>query len=354
MSMRQIGHMMSPEISMQTRRLQVSGGSTFVISLPKAWVEGMRLKAGDGVLIMRNANKSLTFMPDEGMAQEAECAIVEISPGSSDESVRRKIIAIYLAGYKSIRIVSKGMELRGIQAGVIRSLIRSTMIGTEIVESDSRSISIQILTRLPELTFGVALKRMRLMTTNMHREAMDALAACNSGHAKEVVSMDDEIDRFALYMLRNLTIAVQSANMLHDLGLKRPSDCLVYRTAVSRIERIADHAVLIAKRVADLRGPVSGDVMREIIELSEDSLGLFERSVESLVRCDYQMAEDVADCVPATTRRQEEIMSGLGEGDGDSLVVKFVLDSIRRTAEYSSDIAEVVMDKNIRSVITEA
>jgi hypothetical protein len=35
-------------------------------------------------------------------------------------------------------------------------------------------------------------------------------------------------------------------------------------------------------------------------------------------------------------------------------VIKFVLEDIRRTAEYSRDIAEVVMDENIQNVISEA
>lgn len=342
------------EASRQMRRLQLSGGSTFVISLPKVWVEDMSLKVGDGVMIMRNPNRSLTFIPDRGDGtRETSRAAAEIGPKDSDESIRRKIIAMYLAGYKYIRIVSKGVRMRSNQVNVIRNLIRSTMIGTEIVESDSESMLIQILTRLPELSFDVVLRRMHLMTTNMHREAIEALAACNTEYAQEIIGMDDEIDRFALYMLRNLTIAVQNAGMLQEMGLKKPSDCLGYRTVISRIERIADHAALIAKRVKYLDGTMEEASMKSVAALSEDALKLFERAIESLAKCSYQMAEGVADEVPVVVRRQEEIMFGMDDRTKNSSVIKFVLEDIRRTAEYSSDIAEVVMDKNIQSVVTE-
>ena len=33
------------------------------------------------------------------------------------------------------------------------------------------------------------------------------------------------------------------------VGLEKPSDCLGYRTAVKCVERIADHGVLIAKKI---------------------------------------------------------------------------------------------------------
>jgi len=336
------------------RRLQLSGGSTFVISLPKVWVEDMKLKPGDGVMITKNSNKSLTFMPDESsMKRDSGFAVAEISAKSTDESIRRKIIAIYLAGYKSIRIVSKGIKLRPSQTSVIRNLIRATMIGTEIVESDSESMVIQILTRLPELSFDTALKRMHLMTINMHREAIEALTTCNGNYAQEIIGMDDEIDRFALYMQRNLTMAVQNAGILQEMGLKKPADCLSYRTVIARIERIADHAALIAKRVRHLSGPIDVGIMNHIRSLSENSLGLFERSVESLIKCDYHMAEKVADEIPDLVQKQEGMMFGLQENTKNDSIIKFVLEDIRRTAEYSSDIAEVVMDKNIQSVITE-
>src|SRR3989344_5071394 len=51
-----------------------------------------------------------------------------------------------------------------------------------------------------------------------------------------------------LYMMRSLNLASQDGRVLLEVGLKKPSDCLGYRTVIKCIERIADHGVLIAKR----------------------------------------------------------------------------------------------------------
>jgi len=339
------------ENSRQRRKLQLTGGSTYVVSLPKKWIGDLKMKIGDEVTLIKNPNNSITlfFTMDEF---EAKKSIIEISKDDSEESLKRKIIAIYLAGYKIIIVRSKGIKIQSTHARAISELARSSMIGTEIVESSSESIMIQILTRLPELSFDVALRRMHLMASNMHREAMDALEKMDKEAAEEVIKMDDEVDRFSLYMLRTLSQAVQNGEILLEIGLKKPSDCLGYRTVIKCIERIADHSVLIAKRIKFLQSPIDKKILQSITQLSSDSLNIFENSIVALTKSDYSLAEKVADQAANAVQNEKEFMSNLKESTNSS-VIKFVLEDIRRTIEYSTDIAEVVINENIRSVISE-
>ena len=338
----------------QIRRLQLSGGSTFIISLPKNWVEDLKINAGDSITITKNSNRSITLYPGSNSTDE-EKTKAEITTGQQEtnESLSRKIIATYLAGYKTIKIKSKGMRIQPAHARTIRNLVRTSMIGTEIVESSSEMITIQILTRLPELSFETALKRMYLMASNMHREATECLETNDFEHSEEIVRMDDEVDRFSLYMRRNLTLAVQNASVLKDMDLNKPSDCLGYRAVIGRIERIADHAVLVAKRVKFLESPIDPRIMKKILKISNDSLVVFEESINALLNKDYQLAEKTIEKIKKVVESEKEFMSGIKESMKNSTVIRFVLEDIRRTAEYSSDIVEVAIDENIGNVITE-
>jgi phosphate uptake regulator len=333
--------------------VQLSGGSTYVVSLPKNWVEEMKIKAGDSITFLKNTNNSLTLFPgfryDD---EEKKQAVITTTQKDSEESLRRKVIATYLGGYKSIIIKSKGMRIQPEHARVIRNLVRTSMVGTEIVESSSESMMIQILTRLPELSFETALKRMQLMATNMHHEAIEALAENDKTHGEEIANMDAEVDRFSLYILRNLSIAVQNADVLFDMGLKEPADCLGYRTVISRIERIADHAVLIAKRVKFLEDPIDSNVMKKLATLSENSLKVFDDSITALLKKDYLLAETVAEKIQNVIESEKVFMSSIKDSAKNSIIIKFVLEDIRRTAEYSSDIVEVAIDENIHNVIS--
>lgn len=347
----------------QVRKLQLSGGSTYVVSLPRAWVEGLGLRAGDGIAVSRNANASLTLHASGpprggggpgGGAPPGRRAVVMAGRADTGETLSRRLIAAYLAGYDSIVVRARGGRLGEGHERAARGIARASLIGTEIVESTAGAVTMQVLTRLPELSFEAAVRRMHRMASSMHSEAVEALAAADAPHAEEVVGMDDEVDRFSLYTRRNLMLAANDAGVLAEMGLASPSECIGYRAVIERIERIADHAAMIAKRVKFLSGGgIEGALMGRIGDVSAESLRAFDGAVESVLGRDCARAEGTAPLVRGVVESEKAIMSDIAEGDPNSTVARFVLEGIRRTAEYSADIIEVAIDENIRSVISE-
>ncbi|MFB5647511.1 MAG: PhoU domain-containing protein [Candidatus Nitrosomaritimum yanchengensis] len=342
------------ENNRQSRKMQLSGGSTYIISLPKNWIDELKIKVGESVTIVKNSNQSLTLFPRERNEQKRKnTAVIPSSQKDSGNTIKRKIIAAYLSGYKTIKIKTKGMRIPSEHSRSIRELVRTTMIGTEIVESSSEVMIVQVLTRLPELSFETALKRMYLMASNMVREAIEALEEADMPHAEEVVNMDDEVDRFGLYMRRNLVLAVGNERILQDMGLRKPSDCLGYRAIISRIERIADHASLIAKRIKFVEEKIDSKIIVKIKNLSEKSLEVFEESIAAVQEHNFEKGESVAEKVSQIIVDEKQIMSKIIESERNATIIRFVLEDLRRIAEYSSDIAEVAIDENIQSIIDE-
>ncbi len=338
----------------EVRKLQLVGGSTYVLSLPKKWIDELNLKTGDPVSIIKNVNRSLSILPTQNSSpQKLTKSRTIITQKDTPESIQRKIIAMYLAGYQIIEIYAKGGRINTEQKQAIRDLVRKNMIGTEIVESTSESLTIQVLTSLPELSINDALKRMFLLTTTMHRQAIDALKEIDVELGDEITHMDDEVDRFSLYILRNLTLAVEHEKILRDIGLKKPSDCISYRTVVKSIERIADHAASIADRVKFLKSTLEPSLLQKISRLSEESLKVFEDSILALNKRDYILADTVASNARRISEKENEFTDSLEESKKYSSVIKFVLEDIRRTAEYSSDIAEAVINETVQDVILE-
>lgn len=334
----------------QTRRLQLVGGSTYVISLPKNWIDDLQLKTGSYVSLIKNPNDSITLFQEE-MGKKIH-AVTVISKTDSKESIRRKIIAIYLSGYNIIEIKAKGMEIPSSHRGTIRDLVRTTLMGTEIIEASSEKMILQVLTQLAQLSFNVALKRMYVTATNMHRDAIYALKEFDIDYGDEVVKMDDEVDRFSLYMMRNLNLALENVQILLDSGLKKSSECMEYRIIVKCVERIADHASLIAKKIKYLKTPIDRKTIKDIEVISNESLQVFETSMVALAKRDYSLAEKVASNASKVIEKEKRQMDALKQ-NGNIAILKLVLEDIRRTAEYSSDIAEVVMDGTVQTVVTE-
>jgi len=47
------------ENTRQTRRIHLSGGSTYIISLPKNWIDELKIKVGENITIVKKF-KSIT------------------------------------------------------------------------------------------------------------------------------------------------------------------------------------------------------------------------------------------------------------------------------------------------------
>lgn len=325
-----------------------------MLSLPKKWIDSMHLQTGDQVSIIKNPNNSLSLFPIGTLSSDkALRSKTIIGQKDSIDSIKRKIIAMYLTGYHIIEIQTKGGRIQPNQKQAIRDLVRKNMIGTEIVESSPESIIIQVLTSLPELSINDALKRMFLLTSAMHRDAINALRDIDVELGEEISHADDEVDRFSLYIMRNLTLAVQHEKILCEIGLKKSSDCLGYRVVVKCVERIADHAVSIAKQVKFLRSTLEPSMLQKISKLSEESLKVFEDSIAALNKRDYILADNVASEACKIAEKEREFTDSLEESKKYSSIIKFVLEDIRRTAEYSSDIAEAVINETVQDVISE-
>lgn len=317
----------------------------------------MCLKAGDPVTIVRGANNYLSIIPSASRTPNLidEANSIVLSTESSN-SIKRKVVSMYLAGYNLMNLKSKTGRILPSQRDAVREVVRRNLVGTEIIADASELITIQVLLSLPELSINTAVRRMFLIAAAMHRDAMLSLAELNHEMAETVIKSDDEVDRFSLYILRNLVIATQNERILQDIGLRKPSDCLSYRVAVKSIERIADHASGIADKCITIKDKIDKNILQEIESMSKRSLALITDSVEAFLRRDYSLADSIVDKANDTRLVENGVLSHIeniesSSSGSEALNIKLILEDIRRTAEHASDIAEAALNQTIRSVI---
>jgi phosphate uptake regulator len=343
-----------PENS-EVRKIQYTGRSTYILSLPKKWISEMSLKAGDSVTVIREANHSLSIFPTSLRAtastHEAH-SLIAMEDG--ENTLKRKVVSMYLMGYNVINLKSKSGRIYPVQREAIREVVRRNLVGTEIIGESSDLMTIQVLSSLPELSVKTAVRRMFLIGTSMHNDAMTALSEMNNDLAMAVIRSDDEVDRFSLYILRNLVIASQNERILKEIGLKSPADCISYHVAVKSIERIADHATGIAIKSAKIQEKLHDEVFDKVREMSQMSLTILNDSVEAFLRKDYYLADSMVDRSASVRSLEEEIISIIDSQkikDSDLVNLKLILEDIRRTAERSSDIAEAALNQTIGELI---
>jgi phosphate uptake regulator len=335
------------------RKVQFTGRSTYVLSLPKKWIEEMHLNAGDRVTLIRELDNSLSILPIfTGAKESPNEATALVSPNESGSTLRRKVVSMYLAGYNIIHLKLKSGRINPALRDAVRELVRHNLVGTEMIADGSDNITLQVLLSLPELSVNTAVRRMYLIASSMHKDAISALAELNYELANEVIQSDDEVDRFSLYIFRNLVMATQNGRVLREMGLKNPSDCLSYRVAVKSIERIADHAYNIADIAIALKDNIPKDSFQKIEKMSQLALTVLGNSVEALLRRDYHLADKTVDNAKNIRTIEDDVLKAIEKDKiRDPANIKLALEDIRRTAEYASDIAEAAMNQTIDEVI---
>jgi phosphate uptake regulator len=338
----------------ETRKLQITGGSTYVLSLPKKWVTQNGLEKGTPLLVREEENGSLAILPPGiGKLERTEEALIKVSQNDNAEALIRKTVAVYLQGYNIIHIKAKDQkEILSTQRNAIKTFARNMLVGTEIVIDTSTDLTLQVLLSYPELSVPSALRRMTIITASMHKDAITALKNLDHQLASDVRATDYEVNRFHLYIIRQLKIAIQNPRIITEIGLKNPKDCLGYRLITKMVERTADHATNIAKNVQQLKNHLDQNFLQTIQEMNGVAILAFETSIESLFRRDYNLAESVIKKANSIVILEKKALLSLKETEiEEASNLRLLIESVRRIAEYSMDIAEIVLNMTVESVI---
>jgi phosphate uptake regulator len=337
----------------EIRKVQFTGKSTYVLSLPKSWIEEMHLNAGDQVALIRETDNSLSILPFiSGLRDSLNEVNAIVLPDDSSSTVKRKVVSMYLAGYDIIHLKLKSGRINPSLRDGVREVVRRNLIGTEIIADASDNITLQVLLSMPELSINTAIRRMYLIASSMHRDAILALTERSHELAKEVIKSDDEVDRFSLYISRNLVMAMENGRMLREMRLENPADCLSYRVAAKSIERVADHACGIADKAIKLIDKIPEKSLQKIEKMSHFALTVLGNSVEALLRRDYHLADKTVDIAENIRTLEDDVMVSIEKYNNvhDQANIRLALENIRRTAEYASDIAEVAINETIDEV----
>lgn len=292
-------------------------------------------------------NKTLLISSSAGSNERAAPkATIEFSHSDSAESNLRVLISHYLVGYDSLRLTTK----KGFSAydrKYIKDSVRQKMIGLELVEESRNELVFQCLLNYNDLPLGRVIKNMYGLVLSMLEDSMVALRDHNVEIAEDIVQRDDDVDRFYFLSVRQLNAAIEDIELYEVIGIRNPQESLEYRLITKIIERIGDHAVRIALNVMKMNSGVNPD--NPIFKMAELSQKVFESSMNVMTEEDLQVINKLV--VEAKKISQFGIsLESQETGKAVNIELSMVLESLRRVAEYSGDIAEIAINMNVKMV----
>jgi len=338
---------------MEIRRVQVTGGASFVVTLPKDWAEAQKIVKNDpvGLIVQPDGTLLITKKITEDPVQR----IKEIdSTAITDPAfLFRMLIGAYITGFTMIRITTK-VRFPPFVRTVVRDFTQMT-IGQEVVEESETAITIKDLLNPAEMPYDNTIKRMFVIIKTMHEDAMTALETHNRSLAMDVIKRDTDADRLNWLIARQTNMILQNASLSRKMGISQNMAMNYYQ--LSRIiERVGDHAVRIAEHslpIIDV--DFDKKFMNAIRKASALSLEIFDRSIITFFNADMKEAHRNIESITALENICGEINNMVLKQDAlVALNIAYISESIRRSGEYAGDISETVINLLVDNEIAPA
>ncbi|MCD5409523.1 MAG: phosphate uptake regulator PhoU [Methanocellales archaeon] len=332
----------------ERRKVQMTGGSTLVVSLPIDWARRVGISQGDEVTLIRGADNSILITTGP-KKREASRAVIKLFPDEKREDIFRLLIAHYLVGYDTIKLVSQeGFSTQ--DKKWIKDSVRQGLIGLEVVDESGDELTLQSLLNYEELSLEKTFQRMARIIKSMQRDSITALQDGDVALAQDVIQRDNEVDRFYLLIVKQLKAVIGDYNVAEKMGIEHQRECMGYRLIAKSMERIADHAEKIAKDATQMKN-LDPKLNAEISEAGEFVWNSFDNVLACLFKRDVKAANkaiaESQEAVELVTAVSERVLKNR-HNTTELAYLRSVLESLKRMAEYGVDISEMMINMSVK------
>jgi len=259
------------------RSVQKTGGGSYIITLPKSWIEKQGISEKTQLLIKLNDDGTLTISIEklERYKKKNEIVIFDsLSPG-------RDIIGSYLLGFDTIILQSSTMFSRE-NIIDIRKIVRS-LAGAEITEESSNKIEVQILLNSEAVAPERVLRREAALVNSMILDCVLALMSANKNLIHSIIERDEEVNRQYFILVRVIRSTISDPEALKKLNLT-PLKLMDLRLVAKIFEDTGDKTVEIAKEIIKiLEKEGNEEKFKELKDISLKITELLNKSLEAFI-----------------------------------------------------------------------
>jgi len=326
---------------MDHRKVQVTGGGTFFVTLPKPWATRVGIQRGAEISVMENTTGSLLIVPRTLIGENRVALSLE---GKDLPWIERAIISCYITGFDVIEV--DGARISPEQRRTVRQVSQS-LVGLEILDEVQDRIVLHCLVNLRDFAAEATLRRIHAITQAMLRDAIAAFRTRDVDLANDVIERDAEADRLTRVMSRELGLLLRDLLLEEEIGMSRIL-FHAYHSVAKILERIGDHAVKVSRTVSSLTEAPPAHARAAIDALAAAALDAVAQSMQGFLDGDQENGSRVLHERDRTggweTRARQ------AEGEWPTLPLGGLMESLLRVRDYAFNIAEMAFDMNIPSL----
>lgn len=319
------------------RKVQLTGGTTYTVSLPKNWADENDVNVGTRLSLYPHRDRSLVVRPaaddGDGLGQKRIPA-----SGLEEADLWDRVTAAYLAGNDAIEIRTNG-GLNPVHRRVARRA-STQLVGLEILEASDSHVELYDVLETEEVSLSDTVEQGLTVTLSMHEEAIQAVVEASPDQAALVRDIDDDVDRLFALVARNFRRSLVDIDELHRLGVNRET-AFAYYICARQLERVGDHAERIAAVAEQLSGPPDNALSERLTDLGSGTRAVIDGTVRGVL-------EDNGSRIDRALRHADDLVADLEtldrdlyeRADEDTYLLSDVHDGLVRTTAHRRNVAE--------------
>ncbi len=242
---------------MEFRKLMAFGNSSFIVSVPKAWIEKNRLKKGDVLLVEQKPNELILSSKD--VSERKKLSEVTVNPeGKNFDEFKTEIVSLYVNNYDVITVVNVS------DAAAVKDIFRN-LVGMEVVEETATKIVAKDLLDIQEVSLENIIRRIDIIIRSMLTDSV----GLDFKNAESVMGRDKEVNRLSLLGFRTARAATDNPRLLKLFNTSY-WNVMISKQVITCLERFADQVKRIIRESKEVDKAWKEDALKLMKTISEN------------------------------------------------------------------------------------
>ncbi len=223
---------------MEYRKLISFGKNSYIVSLPKSWVEKNKLKKGDHIYIDEKADE-ISLYPRQKQEEDRTKEVIINVDGKDMTQIARAINTAYISHFNSFVISGKELQKN---AKEIRSMLQNLM-ALEVMDQTATKIVARDFIDMSGVSPSDLIRKLDMITREMIRDSKNTLVESKFDN---LYLRDEDVNRIAHLVFRAVRHALDNPQLAKKMNCNSVQLMTYWRIAYA-VEGVADEAKRIAK-----------------------------------------------------------------------------------------------------------
>lgn len=326
-------------VVINVRKLMAFGKGSFIMSMPKKWIEKNNLKKGDLISLSEEGSELILSASPGNKKKEPKEMSIDAKEKTLD-SLKVEIVSAYLNGYDVITIfIDSSFDVRKIKE-IIRNLS-----GLEIMEQTSTRLVARNLINFDEIDIANIIRRMDIIARAMMEDSI--LCAKGQSTYDSINHRDEDVNRLFYLGCRVTKNAMKNPGVAKNFGIDEwqlHSETLM----LQRLEKIADNQKRLSRHLCRLS--LQKNLLSDLIKIHSEITDAYKEVMKGYYNKDSKTAGNVESTNRALTNScdlllQKYSKSFSGAKDSYSGFMDFakVIENLKATSVDIRNIARTVL-----------